>query len=262
VLALALACSAVGQAHEFWIEPSSFHPRVDESVALTLRVGRNLVGDSLPYIPSWFLEYYVRGPDTRRPVEANLGDDPAGTLRPEKAGLYVVAYRSAQDFAEMDAETFRHYLEREGLQAVARSLGAAPDGDDVYHELYYRYAKAFLRAGKSAAAGAAFDDVLGFEIELIPERDPTTLRAGESLGLRLLYHGAPLEGALVNAYGEANPNRPVQGRTDAMGRVTLALPDGGMWLLNATHLRPSRDNTRASWASVWASVTFHISKHR
>jgi hypothetical protein len=43
--------------------------------------------------------------------------------------------------------------------------------------------------------GAAWSTVLGHELELIPLDDPSAIKPGKSLRLRLLFHGSPLAGA-------------------------------------------------------------------
>ena len=257
-LTLAIATAPAATAHEFWIEPSDFRPAVGEVVTLTLRVGTDLVGDSVPYIRAWIRRYFVVAPDRTYPVVAVIGDEPAGELRADTPGLYVIAYESTQDLARMNRERFRYYVEREGLEHIAGTFAAALEPDRIVRDHYYRYAKALLVAGSPARPTPGFDRVLGFEIELVPERNPLEMRPDDRLPVRLLYRGKPLADTLVNAYRQARPREPVSARTDAAGRVELLLPDSGMWLLNATHLRPPAAGDDADWESVWASLSFEL----
>ena len=100
--------------------------------------------------------------------------------------------------------------------------------------------------------------VLGLELELMPERDPYTLKPGEALPVRLLYHGKPLDGALV--VGVASPGvsgARVSART-AGGRAALVLDRPGLWLVKAVHMVPAPEGSGAEWESLWASLTFEL----
>src|SRR5690242_827407 len=50
-LIFALAVAPLAAAHDFWIEPSTFHPSVGDRVGLSLRVGQKVNGDPVPRIP-------------------------------------------------------------------------------------------------------------------------------------------------------------------------------------------------------------------
>lgn len=262
LLCLAAVNATAAVAHEFWIEPSNFRPAIDEEVSLTLRVGFDLVGDSLPYIHSWFERYVVVTPKGEQPVEALMGDDPAGAFRPPTAGVYTVVYRSARDVAEMDSALFRGYLRREGLEHIAGTYAAKLEPTTIVREHYARCAKALIVAGDPPPEVTGHDRVLGLEIELIAERNPIALQAGEDLPVLLLYRGQPLAGALVNAYGSADPERPISARADANGRVVLNLPESGIWLINAVHMFQTKSSGDLDWQSEWASLTFSLGAGR
>ncbi len=46
--AAVLMATARAQAHDFWIEPSTFHPAPGAMVSVGLRVGQNFIGDPVP----------------------------------------------------------------------------------------------------------------------------------------------------------------------------------------------------------------------
>ena len=47
-LMLIIFVAATARAHDFWIEPSTFHPQVGDAVTASLRVGENFAGDVVP----------------------------------------------------------------------------------------------------------------------------------------------------------------------------------------------------------------------
>jgi uncharacterized GH25 family protein len=120
--------------------------------------------------------------------------------------------------------------------------------------MFWRCAKSLLLAG--AADPQHGDRPLGFPLELVAERNPYALATGESLPVRLTFRGQPLAGALVQALRRGTRAPAIAVRTDREGRVTLPLPDAGMWLVKAVHTLPAAAGADAEWASYWASLTF------
>lgn len=253
-----LVCGAgVAGAHDFWMEPTTFRPAVGERVSLILRVGQDFSGNRQPYIPDWFSDYRVAGPDAERPVTGFPGDDPAGGFTPAVPGLHVVGYRSTRDYVELEPDLFRKYLRMEGMERIMALRAERGESNRPAHEFYSRCAKSLVLAG-AAGPGSGHDRLLGYTLELVPERNPYALGAGATLPLRLLYEGEPLEGALVIAFTRDQPESKLEARTDAEGRVRLRLPHTGVWLVKAVHMVPAPPDAKAEWESFWASLTFEL----
>jgi uncharacterized GH25 family protein len=245
-------------AHDFWIEPSTFQPSVGHRVDLTLRVGQDFSGDSQPYITNWFSDYRAVGPDAEYPIEAVIGEDPAGSIVPRSAGVHIIGYRSTQNFVEMEPVKFEKYLADEGLEAFRNERARDGQSGLPGREYYSRCAKSLIEAGDSGPTGN-FDKPLNYTLELIPERDPYSLIPGDRLPVRLLYESKPLQGALVIAFTSDQPEKKLRQRTDADGRVTMLLPHSGVWLFKAVHMiRVPKSDTQADWESFWASMTFRL----
>jgi uncharacterized GH25 family protein len=100
------------------------------------------------------------------------------------------------------------------------------------------------------------DRRLGFVLELVAERNPYALPAGQDLPVRLTYENRPLAGALVVAMNRSGPAQRIAARTDGEGRVRFRVPPGGMWLIKAVHMVPAPAGTNAEFVSFWASLTF------
>ena len=111
-----------------------------------------------------------------------------------------------------------------------------------------------------APTAAQADRLLGFTLELVAERNPYTIRAGEDLPVRLTYEKRPLAGALVVAMNRLNPSETLSARSDTAGRVRFKLRPGGIWLIKAVHMVSAPAGSNAEWASYWASLTFEMGK--
>ncbi len=245
-------------AHDMWIEPSTFWPEAGQIVSVRLRVGQDLLGDPLPRNSALVNQFVVEDAGGRRPVIGREGADPAGLLRVAVPGVLVVGYRSNASAVELPAEKFNQYLKDEGLDAVIALRAGRNQTGAGAHELFSRCAKSLVLSGPADAGKG--DRRLGFTLELVAERNPYALRAGEDFPVRLTYENRPLAGALVIAMNRLNPAEKLSARTDSDGRVRFRLRPGGMWLVKAVHMIAAPAGSGAEWASYWASLTFEMGK--
>jgi len=257
LVALALVFSAAPlAAHDMWIEPSSFVPETGKVVGLRLRVGQDFLGDPIPRDPELIDQFISVDSSGRKPVYGRDGTDPAGLVRVTDPGVVVFGYQSRPKPIVLPATTFNQYLKEEGLDAIAELRERRHQTSSDAREVFERCAKSLVRYGTPADAQA--DRVLGLTLELVAERNPYTLHAGQDLPVSLTYQGLPLPGALVVAMNRAKPMAKIMARTDSKGRVTFRLPEDGVWLIKAVHMIPAPDGTNADWASFWGSLTFEL----
>lgn len=253
------SCASHGaSAHDFWIEPQSFRPAVMEGVPIVLRVGEDFTGTSQPLIPRWFSNYTATGPTGAKRILGHIGDDPAGSFTPDAPGNWVIGYRSTQAFVEIEPAKFADYLEAEGLEWVIDLRRQRGHAERTARELYSRCAKSLVRAGDGGDK-AGFDTVLGYRLELIPERDPYELIPDDELPVRLLFEDKPIANILIVAFTAENPASKQQLRTDDAGRAVIELDRSGTWLIKGVHiLELAATDDRAEWESLWASLTFQL----
>ena len=255
LLAATLAASRLA-AHDFWIEPSSFRPAVDATVALRLFVGPHFEGEPFPRVPQLVSKFVLVSASGERAVPGGPGDDPAGTIRIAEPGLAIVGYRSFDYPVSLEAAKFEEYLKEEGLEKISTLRAQRGETARPAREVFSRCAKAVLDAGGSGKAG--FDRVLGFTLELVPEKNPYALRPGDALPVRLLLGGKPLAGAVVHALLHGEPGATAAARTGRDGRVNLALAKPGFWMIKAVEMGPAPAGVDADWQSLWASLTFEM----
>lgn len=243
-------------AHDFWIEPSSFRPAVGSTLAVRLVVGQKFRGDALPRNPAMIVQFVLVSDSGQMPVVGRAADEPAGSVRVEGPGLQVIGYRSSNSQLSLEPATFEDYLRAEGLELVIEARAQRGESQKPSRELFSRCAKSLILAGDSGAAG--YDRTLGFTLELIAEKNPYAMKAGEELPIRILCAGEPLSGALVSALPYDEPDKKLSQRSDRNGRVTFRLPKEGVWLVKAVHMVAAPKGADADWQSLWASLTFEI----
>jgi hypothetical protein len=254
-------------AHDFWIQPSTFRPKMGSLVGLQLLVGQDMIGDPVPRDTTAVKEFLVVSASGQKEVPGRDGGNPAGIIRVDRASLLVVGYESYPRAIELTPEKFDQYLGEEGLDEIRSLAVASKKLTRTAHERYARCAKTLLltstpvapAAGQSAGAPgrAPGDRRLGLTLELVAERNPYLTPVGQPLPFVLTYEGKPKPDALVIAVNEKDPSKKLKGRTDRAGRVTFTFPAGGGWLVKAVHMIPSKA-TGTDWESFWASLTFEL----
>ena len=254
VVAVFVATHAELAAHDMWIEPVKFLPEAGEIIALRLRVGQDMLGDPLPRDSRLVREFIVEDSEGRKPVVGRDGSDPAGFIRVSVPGLLVVGYHSTPSVVDLTPELFNQYVREEGLDSVAALRATRHTSDVGGRDSFTRCAKSLLLNG--APSDAQRDRALGMPLELVAEKNPYMLKAGQQRPIRLTYEQQPLAGALVVAINKRHPDDKVSARTDSNGRVQLPIATDGTWLIKAVHMIPAKPGAGADWSSYWASLTF------
>lgn len=250
---LTLPCTArLVSAHDFWVQPSAYQagPGV---FSFRLFVGDHFHGRPFPRYGSLTERFVVSGPEGERPVLGLEGAEPAGVARLDQPGLHVVGYRSRHSFSRLGPEKFDRYLREQGLERIIETRAEVGETGKPVREAFSRCAKALVEVGPGAGGD---DRVLGFRLELVAERNPYALGAGEKLPVRLLFEGKPLAGALVVFVNHDDPDKAQSFRTDLNGRVEGTISAGGLWMVKVVHMVRPAGNLDADWESLWASLTF------
>ena len=251
--AAALLVAGDLRAHDFWIEPSTFHPASGATVAVGLRVGQDFVGDPVPRSSRLIDQFLVRQGGNDQPIVGLENIDPAGWFRADGQSTAVIAYRSLATFVELPAAEFEEYLRQEGLERIIDIRAERGDRAKPGREHFYRFAKAVLAGERSSAAAT---QPIGLTYEIVPDDDPTIGPA--PFRGRVLHSGEPLAGALVVAISRSDPSVRLATRSDGHGAFAFVLPRAGVWLVKSVHLVEASMFSRADWDSLWASLTFEL----
>ncbi len=264
-----LAATAAVAAHDFWLAASRWHAEPGASVTVTANVGERFPVPTAYTDPSRIEAIELVGPSRRgrlSPLFRREGDSLALTLDlPKAAATYMVVMVVKPRFIEIPAPDFTTYLTHEGLDWVIAERQRRGESGAPGRERYARYAKLLVRAGDGP--GEHVTRPLGLPAELVPLTDPTRLRRGDVLAVRLLADGQPVRGALVGAIDAGSTGAPddwpLRARTDAEGLVRFRLEAPGPWLVRSVHMvrREGESGPEAAdWASFWASLAFDLSR--
>lgn len=242
-------------AHEYWVAPKQFQPVEGAPFTASLRVGRMMKGQELPFIEETFETFTLSRRGETEMVSGRNGDMPAASFQSALPGLNILAYHSeAAEILYDEWRVFQFYLETEGLTEIEGlhiKRGLPQSG---FRESYRRYAKALMQVGPVGPGDV--DASITAPLELVALQNPYAPDLS-TLTVKLLRDGAPVPNRQIAVF--RNDGEVVRSLvfTDAYGRADIAIEGGGSFLLNATDLQPS-DEDSIAWESYWASLTFGL----
>ena len=269
ILTAALCVGLVGSAfaHELWVTTTAWDAQPGATVTILANVGDKFPNANSFTTPDRIESVRLIGPASDELIKGALRRDKdslaADVTLPSAAGTYVAVVSVKPRTGEKSADVFAAHLEHQGLDHVREERKRRGGGSKAVRERYSRYGKTLIRVGDSRSEAAT--KPAGLKIELVPLVDPTRLRQGDRLRLRLLYEGQPIAGTLVGAIFASATSKPdewpLTARTDPGGEVEFTLENPGPWLIRAVHMVRSKGEARdqaADWETFWASLTFAL----
>lgn len=246
-------------AHDLYLMPQSFVVKPGQQLRIVYQNG-----EGFPDAPA------VTKPERLRNTQLL---SKAGTVKFEKitaeekyttatvaipgTGSMILTSNTAPNSIEFTAKEFEEYLAEEGLQHIIAWRKTNNEAQRKGSERYSKYAKSILQ---SSAADSYYKERTGLPIEIIPQRNPYSLKPGASMMVQVLFKGAPAKDVAVeSAYLEAGKAKiEIVGRTDAKGRVRVPIKAMGPHKLHALVMERCVEPKVADWESFWASLTFEI----
>jgi uncharacterized GH25 family protein len=237
-------------AHYTYVMPDAFTVRAGDAIVVGFHSGDGFPESSA--ILERLQEPTVRTDGASTPIGAVKADGKrlvASVTMPAASHVILTAVNAAA-VEQMKGPSFEKYLAEEGLHDIIKDRAARGETEALGRERYSMYAKAILATG---AAGNGFALVTGLPIEIVPEKDPYRIPAGEQLPVRVLLKGKPVSGALVVASTVGATPQAV-GRTDDEGRLSVPVSPG-KWRLHTIAMERVEDPA-VDWESFWATLTF------
>lgn len=155
----------------------------------------------------------------------------------------------------LTARLVNEYLDEIGAPDSIRQQWASAKKPRRWREEYTKHSKTFVRVG-DPQSDRSWADPVGMQLEIVPEKDPTTLRPGDELALLVLKNGAPLAGIAVGIVSAGDAKGKIH-KTGADGRAMLRLDRAGRWLVRVTELRKS-SKAGIDWESDFTTLTFQV----
>lgn len=264
-LGAVLVSAAALQAHDFWLVPDAFRVAPGQWLQIRGQTSSAFPTSEAAVALDRIADARVLDASRELPLEdfSHAGTSLLIRHRPTSPGQRIIAIRLHPRFVRESPESFRRYLLLEGApEALERyeREGRLPSTDSITRS-YAKYAKTLVEVGRDGER--AFSRVAGHPLEFVPLGDPSTLRAGQTLPVRLLYRGRPLGGAVLHAGvatgGEASTDVHDQTlRTSSEGVVEVPITRSGVWNLRMLHIVPAEPGSSADWDVHWATLVFQV----
>ncbi len=242
------------RAHDTWLQPAKFATAVGATVKLELTSADGFKGPETAIKP----ERIARATGRLAGATIALGEPVVGektlqfsTALP-RAGVAVLGVELKPRLLDLAADKIEPYFSEIHAGAALRAQWAAVSEPKKWRELYVKNTKTFVRVGEPPAADRAWAEPLGLRLEIVPERDPTALRVGDDLPVRVLHEGKPFAGFTIS-FVAAGETREHVTATDAQGRAHAVLDGPGAWLVHGTDLRRVQRDDR-EWESDFTTM--------
>ena len=252
-----LVTLAMAVAHDTWLLPNRFHTEPGTTALLDLTSGMEFpkldVGPKRERVGRVVCRLAGRSFDLNDFTEA------ANSLRIKAAfpepGIAAIWVKSSPRQIELKPDQVREYIEEIDAPAAARQQWAEMKEPKRWRESYTKHPKTFVRVG-DAKIDMSWREPVGMFLEIVPEKDPTTLHVGDDFPVRVLRDGAALSDFSLGVLATGESKGTIR-KTDAAGRASFRLDKAGRWLLRGTDLRKST-KPDVDWESDFATLTIEV----
>lgn len=256
-LLLLMALPASSLAHDTWLIPDHFVVTRDASVLLDLTSGMAFPALETSIKPDRVAAARCRLAGhtfeiTTRSLEPRSLRFRTRLAEPGVATFWVELKPRA---LQLTAAQVREYLDEIDATVAIRKAWADAKKPRRWREVYTKHSKTFVRVGNERS-DRLWAEPVGMRLEIVPEKDPTTLRAGDELPVRVLRDGAPMREFPLGLVFEKNSHGKTQ-KTDADGRATFRLDRKGRYLIRGTDLRKA-SQAGVDWESDFTTLTLSV----
>ncbi len=96
----------------------------------------------------------------------------------------------------------------------------------------------------------------GVPFEIIPQKDPLTVKVGETLPVKVLLEGKPVSGVTVSSGDAGHDNAKNLPKTNEKGEAGVVIDKPGRQIIIASHKAPLKNDPDAENLSLSATLTF------
>jgi hypothetical protein len=259
MLTILLAVTWAVEAATWWILPSNYFFEVGETARIGFVQGEEFKAQPWPLLQEQVtrLEHYRVGlgaKDLRASIQHNDRERLAITF--DRAGTQLLALQSAAQFKAWDAAGFQAFLEENGLEDVLKKRKENGTRDTPAGARQIVYTKLLVQVGDTP--DEVYKKAVGFPLEIIPERNPYSLRSGDIMRFKILKDGKPLFGARVKVWNRKDNRTTLQNIfTEKDGTMETRLSSTGPWMVSVVQAAPSK-TAGAEWDTASASLVFGI----
>ena len=257
-LAFYFALSTLSFAHDTWLIPKRF--AIDKGSSITLDMSSGMAFPSpLNAISPDRIDhalFRLSGQQTDLNYKVSTKKSLRFNTQLNTSGIAALWVELKPRTIELSPKKVKQYLHEIGADESVQAQWDAIPAPKRWRETYTKHAKTFVKVGTGVADTSAWSEPVGLLLEIVPETDPTTLKAGDTFAFRVLKKGKPLAHFAVGVVHENSHKAQVE-KTDEQGRVSFQLNQAGRWLLRGTELRKSTQ-ADTEWESSFTTLIVQV----
>jgi len=240
--------SMPASAHFMWINVGDYTPAVKRPVKLTIGWGHEFaspVGNVL-YKQEGLDKIFLLDPNGNKLQIKPINEIEFKVKKPLKEkGVYLAIVKRKEGFFTKTTQGYKRQSKK-GLKDV------------IQCGYYGMYGKALVNVGEGGSKN--FSKAIGHTLEIVPLVDPSNLREGDYMSVKVLYNNEPLRTELHATYvGFSTENAwayTTKTNKDGIGRIKML--KSGIWLIKAGHTVPYPDLEECDQYSYSATLTFEV----
>ena len=238
--------------------PEKFNYDNGDTIRIRFNVGENFVGETWNLRPERIsaISQYTHSGVTDLKSRARPGREAHLALPAGRDGTYMFIMEGENAFVELPAERFNAYLKEHALDNIVALRDQANASDQPGREMYRRITKLFVHVGEQP--DDTYKKAAGLPVDIIPGRDPSTMKKGDMVQFKILFNGKPDFGARVYVWNNKDNKvfmQPVYSQQD--GTIDVRIFNDGDWMISVVKMIPA-SHPRADWQSFWSSLVFHV----
>jgi len=258
-------------AHDTWLIPDLFSAAQGDGIAVRARAGGGKFPVGSAVQPARVASARVVGPSG---VDTITEIAPvAGALRlthkPTAAGQYLVAISLTPGTLRNASAGFLRFLRAEGAASEAARLERENTlaGMDSVAFTHAAHAATVVQVGQGGPRG--FARTAGLPLEFVPVNDPTQLRVGDTLHVRVLGSGKPVAGIGVDFKSAASDTTAAGPNTayttqlaDANGVVHVPVTVAGPWIVRSAFVSSKAAGAKNEFIVARSTYVWNVGARR
>jgi uncharacterized GH25 family protein len=260
-VSLILLAAFTVAAHEFWLYPTDFYPKLGQTIPVSINVGEDYVGERWGGGDRRVQRLRLITSKGEKNLTATVMQNDSSvklkSLTLTEAGTHILVLETNSSFIELEPKKFLDYLKEDGLDNAIEYRQKNGETKKKGRELYRRCAKTVMQVG--TVKGNEITKQMGLSIDIVPQQNPYAMPKGSPLSCQFLYENKPLKNALVRCWRRVNGKTELEiKRSDMDGKATFELPKKGnaAYMVSVVNMVRLTKNPKADWQSTWGSLTF------
>jgi len=247
-------------AQEFWLQSPKFLYRPGEKLIVSFNEGKNFMGEpwnvSKSRIQSLLLHQLSGSINLIDSIKEGQKDNFTYTLK--DAGTHLLCMQRNEVLADMGADEFNTYLKESGLDEVLDQRQRTNTLEAPAKEYRSNHIKLLIQSGEKK--DDTYKKVVAFPVEIIPDRNPYTLKIRDPIRFKILFDGKPVFGVRVKVWNRYDNRTTIQNiYTEKDGTFEARISNPGPWMITVVRMVASKQ-ADVQWRSYHGGLVFGIEK--